>query len=48
LPGAKPAGDKITVAADALFDFDKATLRPEGKKPSWTKWLPRPRRSSLK
>ncbi|HMW55036.1 MAG TPA: OmpA family protein [Accumulibacter sp.] len=29
-PG-KPAGDKITVAADALFDFDKATLRPEGK-----------------
>jgi OOP family OmpA-OmpF porin len=24
-------GDKITVAADALFDFDKATLRPEGK-----------------
>ncbi|EXI92924.1 MAG: Outer membrane protein II* [Candidatus Accumulibacter sp. BA-94] len=28
---AKPAGDKITVAADALFDFDKATLRPEGK-----------------
>ena len=32
LPGAKPAGDKITVAADALFDFDKATLRPEGKK----------------
>jgi len=32
LPGAKPTGDKITVAADALFDFDKATLRPEGKK----------------
>ncbi|WP_374691341.1 OmpA family protein, partial [Accumulibacter sp.] len=30
-PTAKPAGDKITVAADALFDFDKATLRPEGK-----------------
>ncbi|MBN8454203.1 OmpA family protein [Accumulibacter sp.] len=28
---AKPAGDKITVAADALFDFDKATLRPAGK-----------------
>ncbi len=28
---AKPSGDKITVAADALFDFDKATLRPEGK-----------------
>ena len=32
MPAAKPAGDKITVAADALFDFDKATLRPEGKK----------------
>jgi OOP family OmpA-OmpF porin len=30
-PAAKPAGDKITVAADALFDFDKATLRPAGK-----------------
>jgi OOP family OmpA-OmpF porin len=27
----KPAGAKITVAADALFDFNKATLRPEGK-----------------
>ena len=26
--GPKPSGDKITVAADALFDFDKATLRP--------------------
>ena len=25
-------GDKITIAADALFDFDKAVLRPEGKK----------------
>ena len=31
VPGAKPTGDKITIAADALFDFDKATLRPEGK-----------------
>ncbi len=31
MPGAKPTGDKITVAADALFDFDKATLRPAGK-----------------
>ncbi|ACV34416.1 OmpA/MotB domain protein [Candidatus Accumulibacter phosphatis] len=30
-PAAKPSGDKITVAADALFDFNKATLRPEGK-----------------
>jgi OOP family OmpA-OmpF porin len=28
---AKPTGDKITIAADALFDFDKATLRPEGR-----------------
>lgn len=27
----KPSGDKITLAADALFDFDKAVLRPEGK-----------------
>ncbi|MBS1191667.1 MAG: OmpA family protein [Rhodocyclaceae bacterium] len=25
------AGEKITLAADALFDFDKAVLRPEGK-----------------
>ena len=28
---AKPMGEKITVAADALFDFNKSTLRPEGK-----------------
>lgn len=27
----KPAGEKVTLAADALFDFDKAVLRPEGK-----------------
>lgn len=27
----KPKMDKITIAADALFDFDKAVLRPEGK-----------------
>jgi len=27
----KPAAEKITVAADALFDFNKATLRPAGK-----------------
>ena len=29
----KPAafGQKVTIAADALFDFNKATLRPEGK-----------------
>ncbi|SBT09970.1 Outer membrane protein A [Candidatus Accumulibacter aalborgensis] len=31
-PSAKPSGDKITIAADALFDFNKSTLRPEGKK----------------
>ncbi len=30
-PAPKPAGKKITLAADALFDFDKAILRPEGK-----------------
>ncbi|MBI4984338.1 MAG: OmpA family protein [Rhodocyclales bacterium] len=30
-PAPKPAAQKITLAADALFDFDKATLRPEGK-----------------
>ena len=29
--GPKPAGEKVTVAADALFDFNKAVLRPEGK-----------------
>ena len=27
----KPAAEKVTLAADALFDFNKATLRPEGK-----------------
>ncbi len=27
----KPTGEKITVAADALFDFNKSVLRPEGK-----------------
>lgn len=27
----KPAAEKLTLAADALFDFDKAVLRPEGK-----------------
>ena len=27
----KPAAEKITLAADALFDFDKAVLREEGK-----------------
>jgi OmpA-OmpF porin, OOP family len=29
---ATPQSDKIKLAADALFDFNKATLRPEGKK----------------
>jgi OOP family OmpA-OmpF porin len=27
----KPAAKKVTLAADALFDFNKAVLRPEGK-----------------
>lgn len=27
----KPSAEKVTVAADALFDFDKAVLRSEGK-----------------
>lgn len=27
----KPAAEKIKLAADALFDFNKAVLRPEGK-----------------
>jgi OOP family OmpA-OmpF porin len=26
----KPAAQKVTLSADALFDFNKATLRPEG------------------
>jgi OOP family OmpA-OmpF porin len=30
-PTVKPAGEKVTLAADTLFDFDKAVLRPEGK-----------------
>lgn len=29
--GVKPTGEKVTLAADTLFDFDKAVLRPEGK-----------------
>lgn len=29
--GAKPTGEKITLNADALFDFNKSDLRPEGK-----------------
>ena len=27
----KPVSEKVTMAADAHFDFDKATLKPEGK-----------------
>lgn len=29
-PAPKPAAKKVTLAADTLFDFDKATLRPAG------------------
>lgn len=29
--GPKPAGAKVTLDADTLFDFDKAVLRPAGK-----------------
>jgi OOP family OmpA-OmpF porin len=27
----KPVAEKVTLAADVLFDFDKAALKPEGK-----------------
>ncbi|WP_172204328.1 OmpA family protein [Niveibacterium sp. COAC-50] len=30
-PATKPAAEKVTIAADALFDYDKAVLRDEGK-----------------
>jgi OmpA-OmpF porin, OOP family len=30
-PPAPPAATKVTYAADAFFDFDKAVLKPEGK-----------------
>lgn len=30
-PMTKPTGQKITFAADAFFDFDKAVLKPEAK-----------------
>lgn len=30
-PAPKPAPQKVTLGADALFDFDKSVLRPEGK-----------------
>jgi OOP family OmpA-OmpF porin len=30
-PAASPTSEKVTFQADALFDFDKAVLKPEGK-----------------
>jgi OOP family OmpA-OmpF porin len=30
-PAPKPVAEKVTFASDVLFDFDKATLRPEGR-----------------
>jgi OOP family OmpA-OmpF porin len=30
-PAVKPVAEKITFAADVLFDFDKAIIKPEGK-----------------
>ncbi|HRJ24052.1 MULTISPECIES: OmpA family protein [unclassified Thauera] len=30
-PAPKPTADKIKLSADALFDFDKAVLKPEGQ-----------------
>jgi OOP family OmpA-OmpF porin len=30
-PKPKPVAEKVTFAADVLFDFDKATLKPEGR-----------------
>ncbi|MDR2625248.1 MAG: OmpA family protein [Zoogloeaceae bacterium] len=30
-PAPRPSSGKVTLAADALFDFNKAVLRPEGK-----------------
>jgi OOP family OmpA-OmpF porin len=30
-PVAAPVSEKVTFAADALFDFDKAVLKPDGK-----------------
>lgn len=31
-PPAKPAPQRFTLSADALFDFDKSTLKPEGRR----------------
>ncbi|MFH1604713.1 MAG: outer membrane protein OmpA, partial [Pseudomonadota bacterium] len=30
-PARKPVTEKVTMSADALFDFDKAVVKPEGK-----------------
>jgi OOP family OmpA-OmpF porin len=30
-PPVKPVAEKVTLAADVLFDFDKSALKPEGK-----------------
>src|ERR1700694_5604748 len=30
-PKPKPVAEKVTFAADVLFDFDKAVIKPEGK-----------------
>jgi len=30
-PAAQPTASKVTYAADAFFDFDKATLKPDGR-----------------
>ena len=30
-PAPKPVAEKVTFNADVLFDFDKATLKPEGR-----------------
>jgi OOP family OmpA-OmpF porin len=30
-PSPRPVGEKLTLDADTLFDFDKATLRPAGR-----------------
>jgi len=30
-PAPKPVAEKVTFAADVLFDFDKSVIKPEGK-----------------
>jgi len=32
VPAPKPSSQKVKLSADALFDFDKAILKPDGKK----------------